>query len=80
MRLKFDNDDYICKRHILNALLDALFDVYLNTETAKEMWDSFEGHYLTRDATNKKFLVSQFMHSKIVDNMWLINCMKFNIC
>ncbi|GJS98088.1 retrovirus-related pol polyprotein from transposon TNT 1-94 [Tanacetum coccineum] len=27
---KWDNDDYICRGHILNAMSDALFDVYQN--------------------------------------------------
>ena len=27
-RFKFENDDYICRGHILNSMLDALFDVY----------------------------------------------------
>ena len=71
--MKFENDDYICKGHILNALSDALFDVCSNTETAKEMWDSLEGRYLTEDATSKKFLVSQFMSYKMVDNKSVID-------
>ena len=27
-RLKFENDDFICRGHILNAMSDPLFDVY----------------------------------------------------
>lgn len=73
VRMKFENDDYICKGHILNALSDAMFDVYSNTETAKEMWDSLEGRYMTEDATSKKFLVSQFMSYKMVDNKSVID-------
>ena len=27
-RSKFENDDYICRGHILNSMSDVLFDVY----------------------------------------------------
>nr|GEW28030.1 hypothetical protein [Tanacetum cinerariifolium] len=39
---KWDNDDYICRGHILNDMSDSLFDVYMNVESAKEFWDSLE--------------------------------------
>ena len=67
-RTKRENDDYICKGHILNALADSLFDIYQLVETAKELWDTLEAKYLTEDATSKKFLVSHFMKYSMVDN------------
>ena len=36
-RLKWEQDDYICKGHILNAMSDSLFDVYQNKGTTKEL-------------------------------------------
>ncbi|GJW04920.1 hypothetical protein Tco_1563776 [Tanacetum coccineum] len=36
---KFENDDFICRGHILNAMSDPLFDVYQNYSTAKELWN-----------------------------------------
>ena len=72
-RIKWENDDYICRGHILNALSDALFDVYQNSETAKELWDALHAKYLTDDATSKKFLVSQFMNYRMVDNKSVID-------
>ncbi|GKF43270.1 hypothetical protein Tco_0129822, partial [Tanacetum coccineum] len=33
-RLKFGNDDFICRGHILNVMSDPLFDVYQNYPTA----------------------------------------------
>ncbi|GKA33491.1 zinc finger, CCHC-type containing protein [Tanacetum coccineum] len=50
-RLKFKNDDFICRRHILNAMSDPLFDVYQNYSTAKELWNALEERYFTEDAT-----------------------------
>nr|GEV05599.1 zinc finger, CCHC-type [Tanacetum cinerariifolium] len=42
IRAMWDNDDYICKGHILNGMSDFLFDVYTNVESVKELWDSLE--------------------------------------
>nr|GEV75619.1 hypothetical protein [Tanacetum cinerariifolium]GEV97158.1 hypothetical protein [Tanacetum cinerariifolium] len=37
IRVKWENDDYICKGHILNGMSDSRFDVYTNVELAKEL-------------------------------------------
>ena len=37
VRHKWDQDDYVYKRHICNAMSDTLFDQYHNKPTAKEM-------------------------------------------
>ena len=36
-RSKWENDDYICRGHILNGMSDSLFDIYQNVESAKEL-------------------------------------------
>ncbi|GJW76654.1 zinc finger, CCHC-type containing protein [Tanacetum coccineum] len=46
IRAKWENDDYICRGHILNGMPDSLFDVYTNVESAKELWDSLESKYM----------------------------------
>ncbi|KAL8095795.1 hypothetical protein AgCh_036967 [Apium graveolens] len=57
-RCKWENDDYICRGHILNGMSDSLFDIYQNVESAKELWDSLESKYMAEDASSKKFLDS----------------------
>ncbi|XP_071726859.1 uncharacterized protein [Rutidosis leptorrhynchoides] len=64
---KWDNDDFICRGHILNGMSDALFDVYQSVETAKELCDSLESKYMAEDSSSKKFLVSNFNYYKMVD-------------
>ncbi|CAM8892786.1 unnamed protein product [Rhodiola kirilowii] len=34
-RSKWENDDYICRGHILNGMADNLFDVYQNVESQR---------------------------------------------
>nr|GEX20616.1 zinc finger, CCHC-type [Tanacetum cinerariifolium] len=65
--VKWENDDYICRGHILNGMSDSLFDVYTNIESTKELWDSLESKYMAEDSSSKKFLVSNFNNNKIVD-------------
>ncbi|GJZ50608.1 zinc finger, CCHC-type containing protein [Tanacetum coccineum] len=57
-RAKWENNDYICRGHILNGMSDPLFDIYQNIESAKELWDSLEFKYMAEDASSKKFLES----------------------
>ncbi|XP_021755936.1 uncharacterized protein LOC110721115 [Chenopodium quinoa] len=66
-RSKWDNDDFICRGHILNGMEDDLFDVYQNIDSAKELWGSLESKYMAEDASSKKFLVSNFNNFKFVD-------------
>ncbi|GKC34933.1 hypothetical protein Tco_1047317 [Tanacetum coccineum] len=67
-RCKWDNDDYICRGHILNGMSDALFDVYQNVESKKELWDQLEAKYIAEDTSSKKFLVSNFNNYIMVDS------------
>nr|GEX42606.1 cytochrome P450 [Tanacetum cinerariifolium] len=66
-RMKWENDDNICRGHILNGMSDSLFYIYQNIGSAKELWESLESKYMAEDATSKKFLVSNFMNYKMVD-------------
>nr|KAJ0200496.1 hypothetical protein LSAT_V11C600308410 [Lactuca sativa] len=68
-RSKWENDDYICRGHILNGMFDSLFDIYQNFKSAKELWDSLESKYMDEDASSKKFLVSNFMGYKMIESM-----------
>nr|GFA55772.1 hypothetical protein [Tanacetum cinerariifolium] len=62
IRAKWENDDYICRGHILNGMSDSLFGVYTNVESAKELWDSLESKYMVEDSSSKKFL-KDFKHT-----------------
>ncbi|GKE20119.1 zinc finger, CCHC-type containing protein, partial [Tanacetum coccineum] len=67
-RNKWDNDDYVCRGLILKGMSDILFDIYLNVESGKELWDSLEAKYMIDDASSKKFLVSNFTNYKMTDS------------
>ena len=65
---KWENDDYICRGHILNGMSDSLFDIYQNVVNAKQLWNDLESKYIAEDASSKKFLVSNFNNYKMVDS------------
>ncbi|GJW74063.1 zinc finger, CCHC-type containing protein [Tanacetum coccineum] len=67
-REKWENDDYICRGHILNGMSYPLFNIYHNVESAKELWDSLEYKYMAEDDSSKKFLMSNFNNYKMVDS------------
>ncbi|GJY79526.1 zinc finger, CCHC-type containing protein [Tanacetum coccineum] len=65
---KWENDDHIYHGHILNGMSNALFDVYQNMGSEKELWDQLESKYMEKDASSKKFFVSNFNNYKMVDS------------
>ncbi|GJR28412.1 zinc finger, CCHC-type containing protein [Tanacetum coccineum] len=72
IRAKWENDDYICKGHILNGMSDSLFDVYTNVESAKELWDSLESKYMAEDSSSKKFLDLKHTLKHGIDDLSLV--------
>ncbi|ESQ45627.1 hypothetical protein EUTSA_v10010962mg, partial [Eutrema salsugineum] len=56
-QLKWENDDYICRDHILNEC-----------RVRKELWDALESKYMAEDASSKKSLVSNFNNYKMSDS------------
>ena len=50
-RAKWDNNDFIWCRHILNGMFNSLFDIYQNIESAKDLWNLLEGKYMSEDTS-----------------------------
>ncbi|KAK2998200.1 hypothetical protein RJ639_024116 [Escallonia herrerae] len=64
-RLRWDQDDEICRGHILNGISNTLFDAYHTVKTAKELWNQLERRYITEDVTSKRFIISKFFDHKM---------------
>ncbi|XP_034676531.1 uncharacterized protein LOC117914780 isoform X1 [Vitis riparia] len=52
-RKKREEDELICRGHILNALSDRLYDLYTNTNSAREIWEALENKYKAEEEGNK---------------------------
>ena len=49
--------DFLCRNYIMNALTNSLYNVYIDKKTAKELWESLDWKYKTKDVGVKKFVV-----------------------
>ncbi|KAB2631113.1 hypothetical protein D8674_008632 [Pyrus ussuriensis x Pyrus communis] len=47
---------FLCKNYILNALDNALYNVYSPIKSAKALWNSLDKKYKTEDADSKKVI------------------------
>ncbi|GJU42783.1 hypothetical protein Tco_1195740 [Tanacetum coccineum] len=71
IRAKWENDDYICRGHILNGMSDSLFDVYTNVESAKELFradihQSLQNHCLGQNhLLNGANLSTSLQHANV---------------
>ena len=60
--------DFLCKNYILNGLDNTLYSVYSSIKIAKELWDSLDKKYKTKDAGIKKFIVGKLLDYKMTDS------------
>ncbi|KAM6541489.1 hypothetical protein CsatB_005936 [Cannabis sativa] len=66
-RRKREEDNLLCRGHILNALSDRLYDLYTNTNSAKEIWNALEAKYKAEEEGTRKFLISQYFEFSFSD-------------
>ncbi|KAH0725478.1 hypothetical protein KY284_001343 [Solanum tuberosum] len=66
---KWQDDDYLCKNYILRGMSNKYYDqYYIKCKFAKEIWDTLKAIHLAEEASLKKFLVSNNMEFKMVDD------------
>lgn len=54
----------------MNGLHNDLYNVYNYMKTSKDRWDDLQNKYMMEDARLKKFIVTKFLHFKMVDNFF----------
>ena len=57
-RKKREEDELICRGHIMNALFDRLYDFYTKTHFAKGIWEALKNKYKAKEEGTKNFLIS----------------------
>lgn len=66
-------DKLICRGHILNALFDQLYNLYINTTSTEEICDALENKYKVKEEGINKFLISKYFNFKMLDNIPLLS-------
>ena len=66
-RKKREDDEVMCRGHILNTLSDRLYDLYNSMETPKEIWNALEYKYKTEKEGTDKFLILKYLEFVMVD-------------
>ncbi|KAG8481187.1 hypothetical protein CXB51_026025 [Gossypium anomalum] len=69
----WNNYSFLCRNYILKILSDKLYEVYSIKKTTKELWNSLDHKYKTKDIGAKKFLVAKFLNFIMVDSKAVVN-------
>ncbi|KAL0405442.1 UNVERIFIED_CONTAM: hypothetical protein Slati_3858100, partial [Sesamum latifolium] len=72
-RLKREEDELLCRGHILNTLSDCLFDLYASMKSPLEIWHALENKYNTEKQGTYKFLFLKYFEFAMPDNMPLMD-------
>ncbi|WJZ87171.1 hypothetical protein VitviT2T_006572 [Vitis vinifera] len=67
------HSDFLCRNYVMNGLADSLYNVYSDKKTAKELWESLDRKYKTKDAGANKFVVGRFLDYKMVDSKTVVS-------
>ena len=68
-RSKREEDELLCRGHILNNLSDRLYDLFTSVKTAKEIWSALEFKYNNEKQGVEKFLIMKYFEFSMVDNV-----------
>ena len=57
----------------MNGLTDTLYNVYYTKNSTKELWESLDRKYKTKDVGAKKFIMGRFLDFKMVDSKTVVS-------
>ena len=66
-RKKWEEDELICRGHILNTLLDRLYNLYTSIKSPKE------AKYKTEKIGTNKFIIQKYFDYKMLDNISVLD-------
>ncbi|KAH9666952.1 hypothetical protein KPL70_020856 [Citrus sinensis] len=68
-----EDDELMCRGHILNTLSDRLYDLYNSMTSPVEIWNALEYKYKTEKEGTDKFLVSKYFEFIMVDTKSILD-------
>jgi len=72
-RKKREEDEVVCRGHILNTLSDRLYDLFTSIKSPREIWEALEFKYKTEKQGTDKFLIMKFFEFTMVDNIFIMD-------
>ena len=72
-RKRREDDELMCRGHILNTLSDRLYDLYNSMTSPVEIWNALEYKYKTEKEGTDKFLVSKYFEFIMVDTKSILD-------
>jgi len=67
LKKKRQEDEFVCRGHILNTLSDHLYDLYMPITSPIEIWKALETKYNTEKQGSDKFLIMKYLEFKMED-------------
>ncbi|KAK2999293.1 hypothetical protein RJ639_024110 [Escallonia herrerae] len=67
-RKKREEDELVCRGHILNALSDHLYDLFTSSKCPKEIWKALENKYNNEKQGANKFLTLKYFEFTMNDS------------
>ncbi|KAK3024908.1 hypothetical protein RJ639_043223 [Escallonia herrerae] len=68
-----NDDEVMCRDHILNALSDRLYNFYKSFDSAKEIWKALEYKYKVQEEGTNKFLISEYNDFSMLDGIPILH-------
>jgi hypothetical protein len=72
-RIKREEDELVCRGHILNTLSDQLYDLFTTMTSPKEIWKAPETKYKTEKQGTDKFIIQKYFDFKMLDNVSVLD-------
>ena len=72
-RKKREEDELICRGHILNTLLNCLNDLYTSMKSPKEILNALEAKYKAEKIGMNKFTIQKYFDYKMLDNISILD-------
>ena len=67
-RKKREEDELLCRGHILNTLSDHLYDLFTDVKPPRDIRNALKYKYKAEEEGTNKFLISKYFDFKIVDD------------
>ena len=74
-RKKREENELICRGHILNTLSDRHYDLYTSMKSSKDIWNALEAKYKTEKIGRNKFIIQKYFDYKMLDNVLVLDQM-----